>query len=143
MLKAQVLRHLHRVPSNRRLALLLKTNRRTAKACGFRPRTPSHGLFTQFRQRLGKIGYEKVFSMLLMKLLKNGAVKGTVVALDSTAVKAHSQRSRDAHSLLKGEAPKALAPAGTSVGSRSCFSFCLIVIGEVLLAHSQLNCVFL
>jgi len=95
MLKAQLLKHLWRVPSDRRLALLLKRNKRVARACGFRRETPSHGLFTQFRHRLGKDGYERIFSMLLEQLLKDGAVKGEVVAFDSTAVKAHSQRSLD------------------------------------------------
>ena len=33
MLKAQLLKHLLRVPSDRRLALLLKRNRRVARAC--------------------------------------------------------------------------------------------------------------
>jgi len=95
MLKAQLLKHLLRVPSDRRLALLLKRNRKMAKACGFRRKTPSHGLFTQFRHRLGRDGYEKVFSMLLKQLLKDGVVEGEVVALDSTAIKAYSQRSLD------------------------------------------------
>jgi transposase len=95
MLKAQLLKHLRRVPSDRRLALLLKRNKRMARACGFKRKTPSHGLFTHFRHRLGRDGYEKVFSMLLKQLLKDGAVKGEVVALDSTAVKAYSQRSLD------------------------------------------------
>ena len=58
MLKAQLLKYLRRIPSDRRLALLLKWNRRIAGACGFKRRTPSHGLFTQFRHRLGKDGYE-------------------------------------------------------------------------------------
>jgi len=75
--------------------LLLKRNKRVARACGFRRKTPSHGLFTQFRHRLGKDGYEKVFSLLVKQLLKGGAVKGEVVAVDSTAVKAYSQRSLD------------------------------------------------
>jgi transposase len=92
MLKAQLLKHLLRVPSDRRLALLLKRNRKMAEACGFRQRTPSHGLFTQFRQRLGKGGYKKVFSMLLEHLMESGVVKGKVVAVDSTAVKAYSHR---------------------------------------------------
>jgi transposase len=95
MLKAQLLKHLWRVPSDRRLSLLLKRNKQAAKACGFKQRTPSHGLFTHFRHRLGKDGYEKVFSMLLEQLLKCGAVKGQVVAVDGTAVKAYSQRSLD------------------------------------------------
>ncbi len=95
MLKAQVLKHLLRVPSDRRLALLLKRNRKMAKACDFKQKTPSHGLFTHFRHRLGRDGYEKVFSMLLKQLLKGEAVKGEVVALDSTAIKAYSQRNLD------------------------------------------------
>ena len=95
MLKAQLLKHLWRVPSDRRLALLLKRNRRVARACGFKHETPSHGLFTQFRHRVGRDGYEKVFSTMLEQLLKDGAVNGEVVALDSTAVKAYSQRSLD------------------------------------------------
>jgi len=69
MLKAQLLKYLLRVPSDRRLALLLKKNRKMARACGFSRKTPSHGLFTQFRHRLGK------------------DVKGEIVAVDSTAVK--------------------------------------------------------
>jgi hypothetical protein len=95
VLKVQVLKHLRRVPSDRRLALLLKRDRKAARACGFRRKTPSHGLFTQFRHRLGTDAYEKVFSLLLKHLLKDRAVKGEVVALDSTAVKAYSQRSLD------------------------------------------------
>jgi transposase len=95
ILKAQLLKHLQRIPSDRRLSLLLKRNRKMARACGFNHKTPSHGLFTQFRHRLGKEGYEKVFSILLKQLLKDEAVKGEVVALDSTAVKAYSQRSLD------------------------------------------------
>jgi len=63
-----------------------------ARACGFKRGTPSHGLFTQFRHRLGRDGYEKVFSILLKQLLEHGVVKGEVVAVDSTTVKAHGQR---------------------------------------------------
>jgi transposase len=92
MLKVQVLKYLHRVPSDRRLALLLKWDRRIARACGFKRTTPSHGLFTQFRHRLGKDGYEKVFSLILDQLLRRRVAKGKVVALDSTAIKAYSQR---------------------------------------------------
>jgi len=68
--------------------LLLKRNKKVARACGFKHETPSHGLFTQFRYRLGRDGYEKVFSLLLGQLLKGGVVKGDVIAVDGTAVKA-------------------------------------------------------
>lgn len=95
MLRAQLLKHLFRVPSDRRLALLLKKDRKVAEACGFKGETPSHGLFTQFKHRLGKDGYEKVFSTLVNQLLSDGVVEGEVVALDSTAIEAYSQRSLD------------------------------------------------
>ena len=95
MLKAQLLKHLWRVPSDRRLALLLKRNKRMARACGFKCETPSHGLFTQFRHRLGKEGYQRVFNVLLKQLADSNVVKGEVVAVDSTAIKAYSQRSLD------------------------------------------------
>ena len=54
MLKSQLLKYLWRVPSDRRLSLLLKRNKRVARACDFKQRTPSNGLFTHFRYRLGK-----------------------------------------------------------------------------------------
>jgi transposase len=95
MLKAQLLKYLFRVPSDRRLALLPKRNRKMAKACGFKRKTPSHALFTQFRNRLGKEGYQRVCNVLLKQLADSGVVKGMLVAIDSTAIKAYSQRSLD------------------------------------------------
>jgi transposase len=96
MLKAQILKYLWRIPSDRRLSLLLKRNKKLARSCGFKKqKTPSHGLFTHFKHRLGKIGYQKVFSLLLKPLLKNETVKGEIVVVDGTAIKAYSQRSLD------------------------------------------------
>ena len=92
MLKAQLLKYLRRIPSDRRLSLLLRWNRRLARACGFKKKTPSHGLFTHFRNRLGKEGYEKVFSYVLEQLLKSKVIEAKIVAVDSTAIKAYSQR---------------------------------------------------
>lgn len=95
MLKAQLMKHLLRIPSDRRLALRLKHDREASEACGFGRQTPSHGLFTHFRRRLGEGTYLRVFDDLLQMLLEQGAVKGEVVAVDSTHVQAYSQRSRD------------------------------------------------
>ena len=95
MLKAQLLKHLLRIPSDRRLALRLKHDRRTARACGFRKKTPSHGLFTHFRKRLGEETYHRVFNQLLAGLLEAGAVKAEVIAVDSTHIDAYSQRAPD------------------------------------------------
>ena len=95
MLKAQLLKHLLQIPSDRRLALRLRGDNETAKACGFKKQTPSHGLFTQFRHRLGEKTYFSVFNHLLRQLRESGVVKGEVIAVDSTHVKAYSQRSFD------------------------------------------------
>jgi len=95
MLKAQLLKHLLRIPSDRRLALRLRHDRRTATACGFKKQTPSHGLFTHFRHRLGQDTYNRIFNQLLRRLLEDGAVKGDVIAVDSTHVDAYSQRAPD------------------------------------------------
>jgi len=95
MLKAQLLKHLLRIPSDRRLALRLRHDRRTATACGFKKHTPSHGLFTHFRNRLGQDAYHRIFNQLLRRLLGDGAVRGNVIAVDSTHVDAYSQRAAD------------------------------------------------
>jgi len=95
ILKAQLLKHLLSIPSDRRLALRLKHDKRAAKACGFRKQTPSHGLFTHFRHRLGQNTYNHIFNQLLRKLLKDGAVKAEVIAIDSTHIDAYSQRAPD------------------------------------------------
>ena len=73
MLKAQLLKHLLRIPSDRRLALRLRHDRRTANACGFKKQTPSHGLFTHFRHRLRQDTYNRIFNQLLHRLLEAGA----------------------------------------------------------------------
>jgi len=95
MLKTQLLKHLLRIPSDRRLALRLKHDWQAARACRFRKRNPSHGLFTQFRHRLGEETPLKIFNHLLRQLLESGVIIGRVIAVDSTHLKAYSQRSRD------------------------------------------------
>jgi transposase len=74
MLKAQLAKHLINIISDRRLALRLKHDRKLAKACGFRRRTPSHGLFTQFRHRLGEETYLRIFNQLTRILLESGTL---------------------------------------------------------------------
>lgn len=95
MLKAQLLKHLLRIPSDRRLALRLKNDKAAAKTCGFGKQTPCHSLFTYYRHRLGEETYHRVFNLFLDRLLRSGAVKGKVVAVDSTHLQAYSQRSMD------------------------------------------------
>jgi len=96
MFKAQLLKHLLQIPSDRRLAIRLKRDRRLARACGFRRRrTPSHGLFTQFRNRLGEETYQQIFNELTKMLIESGSMIGKVVAVDSTHIEAYSGRAMD------------------------------------------------
>ena len=95
MFKAQILKYLLQIPSDRRLALRLRRDRRLARACGFKRRTPSHGLFTQFRRRLGEEAYQLIFSRLARTLIESGAMIGKVVAVDSTHIEAYSGRAMD------------------------------------------------
>ena len=95
MLKAQMAKHLLNIISDRRLALRLKHDHKTARACGFRKQTPSHGLFTHYRHRLGEETYIKVFNGLTRMLLESGTIIGKVVAVDSTHLKAFSGRAMD------------------------------------------------
>lgn len=95
MLKAQLAKHLLRIISDRRLALRLRNDHKVARACGFRKHTPSHGLFTQFRHRLGEQTYLRIFDTLVRLLIDSGTIIGKVVAVDSTHLKAYSGRAMD------------------------------------------------
>jgi transposase len=95
MLKAQLAKHLLNIISDRRLALRLKHDYKVAKACGFRRKTPSHGLFTQFRHRLGEETYLRIFNQLTKILIESGTLIGKVVAVDSTHIEAYSGRALD------------------------------------------------
>jgi transposase len=95
MLKAQLAKHLLNIISDRRLALRLKHDHKTARACGLRNQTPSHGLFTHFRHRLGEETYLRIFDQLTQTLLESGTLIGKVVAVDSTHIRAFSGRAMD------------------------------------------------
>lgn len=95
MLKAQLLKHLLRILSDRRLALRLRNDREAARTGGFRRHMPCHSLFTHYRHRLGEETYLQVFNQLLGGLLAKRVVRGKTVAVDSTHIQAYSQRSMD------------------------------------------------
>lgn len=95
ILKAQLVKHLLNIISDRRLALRLKHDHKVARACGFRTQTPSHGLFTHFRHRLGEETYHRIVDTLTRTLLDSGTLIGRVIAVDSTHVEAYSGRAMD------------------------------------------------
>ncbi len=95
MLKAQLAKHLLNIISDRRLAIRLRNDHQVARACGFHRQTPSHGLFTQFRHRLGELTYLNIFNGFTRMLLESGTIIGKVIAVDSTHIKAYSGRAMD------------------------------------------------
>jgi transposase len=95
MLKAQMAKHLLNIISDRRLALRLRNDHKVARACGFCRQTPSHGIFTHYRHRLGEETYLNIFNELTRRLLESGTIIGKVIAVDSTHLKAFSGRAMD------------------------------------------------
>ena len=61
----------------------------------FRRHTPSHGLFTHFRHRLGEEMYLNIFNRLMRMLLESGTIISKVIAVDSTHIKVFSGRAMD------------------------------------------------
>jgi transposase len=93
MIKAFMLQRFMRIPSERALAEELAGSRDYRRICGFRRCTPSRGCFTYFRrERMGEERFKKAFDGMVMQAIALGAVKGYVVAVDSTAFKAYSTR---------------------------------------------------
>jgi len=75
------------------LAEELAGSRDYRRICGFMRCTPSRGCFTYFRRkRMGEERFKKAFEGMVMQAIALGAVKGYVVAIDSTAFKAYSAR---------------------------------------------------
>jgi transposase len=93
MIKALMLQCFMRIPSERALVEELAGSRDYRRICGFRRCTPSRGCFTYFRrERMGEERFKKAFEGMVMQAIALGAVKGYVVAVDSTAFKAYSAR---------------------------------------------------
>ena len=128
MLKAQLTKHLLNIISDRRLSLRLKHDHKVARACEFRRHTPSNGLFTHFRHRLGEETYHKVFNRLTRILIESGTIIGKVLAVDSTHLKAFSGRAMD---LCGEEAGKRCLGTCSGVfdGFRQVFSLFWLLLG--------------
>jgi len=93
MIKVFMLQRFMRIPSERALAEELAGIRDYRRICGFRRYTPSRGCFTYFRRkRMGEERFKRAFESVVEQAIALGAVKGCVLAIDSTAFKAYSAR---------------------------------------------------
>ncbi|MEM3666864.1 MAG: hypothetical protein QW222_07280 [Candidatus Bathyarchaeia archaeon] len=60
---------------------------------GFRRKTPSRGCFTYFsRDRFKEERFKETFNFMVEQAVSLGAVRGTALAVDSTAFKAYNAR---------------------------------------------------
>ena len=135
MLKAQLAKHLLTIISDRRLSLRLQSDHKVARACGFRRHTPSHGLFTHFRHRLGEETYQRVFNTLTKTLIESGALIGKVLAVDSTHLKTYSGRAMD--NRAGGSDPDARVGRGRRGFSLGYLSLFLVDIEGFPLGHVE------
>jgi transposase len=93
MVKALMLQRFEGIPSERALAEELAKCRDYRRICGFRRYTPSRGCFTHFRRnRFKEEKFKEAFNFMVGQAIALGAVKGLVLAVDSTAFKAYSAR---------------------------------------------------
>lgn len=94
LFKAQLLIYLGEVKSDRGLASSLNFNTRHCLLCGFNSflNTPTHGVFSQFRKRLGEETFYHIFRKIIGQAIVLSTIKGTDVAIDSTHIIAYSNR---------------------------------------------------
>jgi transposase len=93
MVKALMLQRFEGIPSERALAEELAKCRDYRRICGFGRDTPSRGCFTHFRRnRFKEEKFKEAFNFMVGQAIALGAVKGLVLAVDSTAFKAYSAR---------------------------------------------------
>ncbi|MEM3602724.1 MAG: transposase [Candidatus Bathyarchaeia archaeon] len=96
VIKALMLQRFMRIPSERVLAEKLAMCRYYRRVCGFRRKTPSRGCFTYFRRdRFKEETFKKAFNFVVGQAVALGAVRGTALAIDSTAFKAYSAREAE------------------------------------------------
>ena len=92
LFKAQLLIYLGEVKSDRSLASSLNFNTRHCILCGFNNflDTPTHGVFSQFRKRLGEETFCQIFRKIIAQAIVLNIVNGENVAIDSTHITAYS-----------------------------------------------------
>ena len=94
--KAHIVKRLKHIPSDRMLVRQMWKDSRLKKICDIEANQPPYGIavMSRFRTKVGPERLAKVIDQTLEALVKKGKIKGEVLALDSTFVKAYSRRNR-------------------------------------------------
>jgi transposase len=95
--KAHLLRRLRHVPSDRMLVRQLWKDPRLRRICDIEKNEPPYGIavLSRFRRKVGPEGLRRIVDHAIELLVRKGRIKGEILALDSTFIKAHSRRNLD------------------------------------------------
>ena len=95
--KAHLLRRLRHVPSDRMLVRQLWKDPRLRRLCDIEADEPSYGIavLSRFRSKVGPERLMRIVDQAIDLLVKKGRIKGEIIALDSSFIKAFSRRNMD------------------------------------------------
>jgi transposase len=97
LFKAHIVKRLKHIPSDRMLVRQMWKDPRLKKICDIEENQQPYGIavLSRFRSKVGPERLAKVVDHSIEALVKKGRVKGHVLAMDSTFIKAYSRRNLD------------------------------------------------
>ena len=97
LFKANLVRRLKHVPSDRMLVRQMWKDPRLKKICDIEADEPPYGIavLSRFRSKVGPERLSKIVDQTVEVLVAKGRIKGEALALDSTFIKAYSRRNLD------------------------------------------------
>ena len=95
--KAQLLRRLRHVPSDRMLVRQLWKDPRLRRICDIEKNEQPYGIavMSRFRSKVGPERLMRIVDHAVKVLVKKGRINGETLAMDSTFIKAYSRRNLD------------------------------------------------
>lgn len=95
--KAHLVKRLKHIPSDRMLVRQMWKDPRLKRICDIEADEPPYGIavLSRFRSKVGPERLARIVDQAVEVLVKKGRVKGEVLALDSTFIKAYSRRNLD------------------------------------------------
>jgi transposase len=95
--KAHIVKRLRHIPSDRMLVRQMWKDPRLKRICDIEENHPPYGIavLSRFRSKVGPERLSRIMDQTVEALVKKGRIKGKIIALDSTFIKAYSRRSLD------------------------------------------------
>src|SRR4030065_1321909 len=142
LFKAQLLIYLGEVSSDRKLVEALRYNGRLCLLCDFNfLKTPSHGLFTNLRDRLGEDTFYEILHRLIAQAITLKVILGGDTATDSTHLWAYSNKFGKKSCSCKGkcDCPRQYSDHDAQWGHKTKeYTFCGYKVHLIVDARSQL-----